>query len=115
MPGGTHLTLAAKGNARSKNEMGESNVGGWNCTMRVCDMAPSIFPLKSFCFRKIRFICPHGCIFGIFLCNSKLSGMYESSRAPLFDLRGMNVHSLLVRMPFSVCVPVIFTSVLDIR
>lgn len=49
------------------------------------------FPLKSFCFWKIRFICPHGCIFGIFLYNSKLSGMYESLRAPLFDLRGMNV------------------------
>lgn len=46
MPGGTHLILAAKGNARSKIEMGESNVGGWNCTMRVCDMAPSIFLLS---------------------------------------------------------------------
>lgn len=73
------------------------------------------FPLKSFCFRKIRFIFPHGCIFGIFLYNSKLSGMYESLRAPLFDLRGMNVHPLLVRMPFSVCVPVICKSILDIR
>jgi hypothetical protein len=48
VPGGTHLTLAAKGNARSKKRWErerESNVGG-NCTMRVCDIAPSIFLLS---------------------------------------------------------------------
>lgn len=38
--------LGGEGKCKKQKEMGESNVGGWNCTMRVCDMAPSIFLLS---------------------------------------------------------------------
>lgn len=40
------LNTGGEGKCKKQKEMGESNVGGWNCTMRVCDMAPSIFLLS---------------------------------------------------------------------
>lgn len=85
------LNTGGEGKCKKQKEMGEREREQrgrelYYESLRYCTI---YFPLKSFCFQKIRFICPHGCIFGMFLCNSKLSGMYESSRAPLFDLRGI--------------------------
>ena len=80
---GTHLTLAAKGNARSKKRWGESSVGGLELYYQSLRYGTTSFLLKPFCFGKTHFLCHHCRICGMFLYNIKtLSGMYESLRAP---------------------------------
>lgn len=95
---GTHLTLAAKGNARSKKRWGESNVGGLELYYQSLRYGTTSFLRKPFCFGKTHFLCHHCRICGMFLYNIKtLSGMYESLRAPCLwsEWKGwMYIHSL---------------------
>lgn len=97
----------------AKRDGKESNVGG-NCTMRVCDMAPSIFLLSlSASKRFVLFALTAASLAYFFVIVN--CPVCMSHRELLFDLRGMDVHPLLAACLFMVCVPVIFTSVLDIR
>lgn len=105
--GEVHSTLAAKGNARSRKRWGESNVGGLELYYQSLRYGTISLPLKSFCFRKTHFFAITASMarFFITLNSVRYVWVIESSLS-LIWVKGMNVHPLLARMPFSICVPV---------